>query len=190
MVRTRQQTGEMVTASLVTALMGAAAYITLPVGAVPVTLQVFVVVLASLLLTAPWAGASMVLYLALGAAGLPVFSGAQGGVGVLAGPTGGYLVGFAVAAPTAAMLRTLVARRRPGGIADAIAATVAILIIYAIGTVQLALVTGMGMGAAVLVGAVPFVLPDALKAAASIAVAGAVRRARGPITRAERAATR
>lgn len=69
----------------------------LPVGVVPVTLATFVLDLAILLLgvrsTIPIA-----VYLLMGAVGLPVFSGAQGGLAVLVGPTGGYLVGYLVCA--------------------------------------------------------------------------------------------
>ena len=76
-----RRTLDLATAALVTALIAASAWLTLPLGAVPVTLQVFFVVLAALLLPPGWAAASMLAYVVLGAAGLPVFSGAQGGSG-------------------------------------------------------------------------------------------------------------
>ena len=100
-----RRTLDLATAALVTALIAASAWITLPLGAVPVTLQVFFVVLAALLLPPGWAAASMLAYVVLGAAGLPVFSGAQGGLGVLAGPTGGYLIGFVAGATLGSVLR-------------------------------------------------------------------------------------
>lgn len=188
-MRERQNTAEMVTAALVVALMGAAAYLMLPLGAVPVTLQVFVVVLAALLLPVRWAAGAMGLYLVLGAAGLPIFSGGQGGLGVIAGPTGGYLIGFALAAPAASMIRGFLERRAPAMIVDLAAAVTAIVAIYLVGTVQLAIVTGMDARAAVFAGVVPFLALDAAKAAVAIAIATSVRRARGqviPAVRAER----
>lgn len=170
------RTRQLVAAALVTALLAASAWITLPVGAVPVTLQVFVVVLAALLLEPLWAAASIALYLVMGAAGLPVFAGAKGGLGVIAGPTGGYLIGFLVAAVVAALVRRLLERRGSHVLADVVTATIAIVVIYAVGTVQLALVLHMSATQAVLAGVVPFVGPDFAKAAAAVLVASAVRR--------------
>ncbi|HET6352532.1 MAG TPA: biotin transporter BioY [Coriobacteriia bacterium] len=170
------RTRQLVAAALVTALIAASAWITLPIGAVPVTLQVFVVVLAALLLEPVWAGASIALYLVMGAAGLPVFAGAKGGLGVIAGPTGGYLMGFLVAAVIAASVRGLWELRGSQLVADVVAAALAIAVIYVVGTVQLALVLHMSAAQAVVAGVVPFVGPDLAKAAAAVLVASAVRR--------------
>ncbi len=84
----------MVLASLFTALMAVGAYISIPVGPVPMVLQNMFVLLAGLLLGPAWATASVLLYLFLGAVGLPVFSGGGGGLAHFAGPTGGYLLGY------------------------------------------------------------------------------------------------
>jgi biotin transport system substrate-specific component len=86
--------------------MTAGAYIAvpLPVSPVPVVLQNLFVLLAGLLLPLRWAVASVALYLALGAIGLPVFSAARGGLAHFVGPTGGYLVGFLPAAAVCALL--------------------------------------------------------------------------------------
>ena len=70
----------------------------LPWSPVPVTGQTFAVLLAAVLLGRWWGGISMAIYGGLGAAGLPWFSGWSGGVGYLAGPTGGYIIGFILAA--------------------------------------------------------------------------------------------
>jgi len=79
-------------------------------GLVPITLQTFAVLLAGALL-GPWRGfLAVCLYLAVGAAGMPVFSGGAAGLAVLQGPTAGYLVGFPLAA---AMCGLLVARLLP-----------------------------------------------------------------------------
>lgn len=76
----------------------AQARIPLPWSPVPVTGQTFAVLLAAILLGRWWGGISLAIYAGLGAAGLPWFSGWSGGVGYLAGPTGGYIVGFILAA--------------------------------------------------------------------------------------------
>lgn len=70
----------------------------LPWTPVPITGQTFAVLLAGVLLGRWWGGVSMASYAALGAIGLPWFAGWSGGVGILAGPTGGYIVGFILAA--------------------------------------------------------------------------------------------
>lgn len=80
-------------------------------GVVPITLQTFGVLLTGAVLGAKRGFLAVLLYLAVGAAGLPVFSGGKGGFGVLTGPTGGYLLGFALAA----LLCGLLVERLPRG---------------------------------------------------------------------------
>jgi biotin transport system substrate-specific component len=166
-------------AALVAALLAASSLLALPLGPVPVTMQVLIVVLAALLLTPGTAALAVGVYLLEGAVGLPVFAGMLGGVGVLAGPTGGYLFGFLAGAVAGAWVRTrLHARGAPPLLADACAAAVTLLLIYVAGVARLAAVTGMAPLAALGAGAAPFIVPDAFKAAAAVAVAGAVRRTR------------
>ena len=168
----------MAAAALVTAFMAATGWIALPIGPVPVTLQVFGVVLAALLLSWEWAAVALAVYLVMGAAGIPVFSLGTAGLGVVMGPTGGYIVGFVLAAPTGAYLRQMLERRGVKQlVADAAAAAAVILVVYLIGWLQLSAVTGMGLPKAFVVGVIPFVVPDAAKAVAAIAVAASVRAA-------------
>lgn len=65
--------------------------IAIPVGAIPVTLSIFIVLLTGLILDWKQAGAAVLSYMLIGAFGLPVFSGGQAGIGVFLGVTGGYL---------------------------------------------------------------------------------------------------
>jgi len=82
--------------------LGAQVRVPVPWSDVPMTLQSFAVLLAGLTLGPAAAVSSMILYLAFGAAGLPVF--AQGSAGIV-GATGGYLVGFVFAALTISLVR-------------------------------------------------------------------------------------
>jgi len=165
-----------VAAALVAAFMAATGWIAVPVGPVPVTLQVFGVVLAALLLSWEWAAAALAIYLLMGAAGVPVFALGTAGVGVLLGPTGGYVIGFALAAPLGAWLRRSLERRGiEQVVADVCAASAVIATIYLVGWLQLAAVANMGLLKAFVVGVVPFVAPDVVKAAVAIAIASAVR---------------
>lgn len=81
-------------------LTGLAAQVRIPLpwSPVPITGQTFAVLLAGVLLGRRWGGASLALYAGLGAAGMPWFNGGSGGMGMIMGPTGGYIVGFILAA--------------------------------------------------------------------------------------------
>ena len=79
--------------ALTAAIIAVCAWITVP-GPVPFTMQTFGVFLALRLLGGKRGSISVALYILLGAAGLPVFSGFKAGIGVLIGPTGGYILGF------------------------------------------------------------------------------------------------
>lgn len=76
------------------ALIAVCAWISIPIGAVPITLQTLGVCLISSLFGAKRGSFALIVYLLLGAIGLPVFSSFKGGIGVLFGATGGYIIGF------------------------------------------------------------------------------------------------
>ena len=175
--QSRTRTQRLVVSALLAALLAAAAWITIPVGAVPVTLQVFIVLLAGLILPVRWAPVPIVVYLVLGAIGVPVFSGATGGLGILFGPTGGYLFGFLLAAPIVAAVRGALARQGNDLPADILGVLAGILAIYALGWLQLSAVTGMGLAAAFVLGVAPFIVLDLAKGGVAIAVARILRRA-------------
>ena len=90
----------MVFAALFAALTAAVAWfkIPLPFTPVPITLQTLVVLLSGAMLGAYYGALSMIIYLSLGVIGLPVFAGGSSGIGVLFGPTGGYLFSYPIAA--------------------------------------------------------------------------------------------
>lgn len=88
----------MTLASLFAALLAICAWICIPVSDIGITLQTFGVFLALSLLGGKWGSVSVLLYLLLGAVGLPVFSGFRGGMGHLVGVTGGFLWGFLLSA--------------------------------------------------------------------------------------------
>jgi biotin transport system substrate-specific component len=174
----RGRTRELSTAALIAALLAASAWIQIPLQPVPITLQVFFVVLAALLLTPGWAFGALLVYLSLGAIGVPVFSGGHGGLGVLAGPTGGYLFGFLVAVGLGSSLRTLLEETRlPRLLIDSLTALLAVVTIYAVGALQLAMVADLTTAQVLVSGVAPFIIPDLAKAAAAVAVAAAVRKA-------------
>ncbi|MDP3630013.1 MAG: biotin transporter BioY [Actinomycetota bacterium] len=168
----------MVVASLVAALIAVGAFVSVPVGAVPITLQMFAVVLAALLLSSGGAFAATSVYVLLGAVGVPVFAGGKAGLAVLFGPTGGFLLGFVVGAIAGAEVRQFLHGRVPTVVADGFAAAVVIASVYLLGWAQLVVVTDMSPVAAFAAGVAPFLVFDALKAVAAVAFATAIRRAR------------
>ncbi|MDR1413007.1 MAG: biotin transporter BioY, partial [Actinomycetes bacterium] len=98
-----ERTRFLVIAALIAALTAVSSWVS-SAGQIPFTLQTFFVVLAACLLPPVWASASMLLYVLLGLAGLPVFAAGAAGPGIVVGPTGGYLVGFIVAPALAGLL--------------------------------------------------------------------------------------
>jgi len=151
-----------------------AAQLALPIPGTPVpfTLTPFVVVLVGLLLGPADGAAAMVLYLAAGAAGLPVFApmGAPA-LARLLGPTGGYLLAY----PVAAAVVGWIGAGQPSFARRASATLLGMLTIYLGGLIQLAVITG-SLATAALAGALPFAAADVVKALGAAAVSGPRRR--------------
>ncbi len=156
-----------VSAFIVATIAGAFIRIPLPFTPVPITLQTFFVLLAGAVLGRKLGSLSQAGYLILGAAGLPIFSGALGGVSRLFGPTGGYLFGFVVAAWFVGLML-----RRDKESFFKIALTMALgsLIIYVLGAVWLNFIVKIGISKAILLGVLPFVPGDIIKLLAAASV--------------------
>lgn len=146
----------MVLCALFAALITVCAWISVPVMDIAFTLQTLGIFLAFGLLGGKRGSAAVILYLLLGAAGMPVFSGFRGGIGVLAGVTGGYLWGFSLAGPVYRLLERF-------GKLPAMAASQ--LVCYLCGSLWFYLYTGGGLWLILLRCVIPFLIPDALKIA-------------------------
>lgn len=150
--------------ALLTAL---AAQITVPLPwtPVPVTGQTFAVLLSGAVLGWKAGAGSQVLYVALGAVGLPFYADGASGWQVVVGATGGYLVGFVIAA---ALIGYLAERGQDRNLATSIPAMLAgTAIIYLLGVTWLAAELGVSATKAMELGLVPFVIGDAIKLAAA-----------------------
>ncbi len=150
--------------------------ITLPFTPVPITLQVFIVYLIAMIAGPLYGVLALIIYLLLGAMGLPVYAGISGGLPVLLGPTGGYLFAF----PVAAFMGGLVAAKRGSSRRRdverlAASALVAIGVIYGIGVVGLTISLGVDLGKAIGFGAIPFIPVDLIKAVIAIPIALRIR---------------
>ncbi|QJB56451.1 biotin transporter BioY [Pseudodesulfovibrio sp. zrk46] len=147
--------------SLMAATISAGAYLIVPVGPVPVSMQPLFVFLAGYVLGPKRGAIAVGLYLLAGTIGLPVFAGGKSGLGHLLGPTGGYLFGFAASAYVCGYARresaTIPWRK---GLAYG---ALALIAVYGIGAVWLKIALSMTFEKAILVGVVPFIVWDAGK---------------------------
>lgn len=167
-------------AAMMAGLTAVLAYvrIPLPISPVPVSAQTLGTMLAGSVLGARLGAASQLVYVLMGALGLPVYAGGAGGLSVLLGPTGGYLVGFVLGAYVTGWMAS---SSRAGAARLLMAHLVGgVLVPYAVGVLQLALVTGMNLPQAVAAGALPFLAGDAVKVVVATAVARRLRSALGP----------
>jgi len=145
--------------------------IPLPFTPVPITGQVFAVLLSGVLLGKHCGALSQVLYVAVGAAGLPWFAGGSGGLPI--GPSGGYLIGFVPAAALVGWLTDRHIRLRGIG-GQALLMMTAVCVIYLVGAIQFAIVMRTGFLATLMGAVVPFVPVDLAKAAAVAAITSAL----------------
>ena len=159
----------------VTALMAAALCVlgplSVPIGAIPISLSNFVICLTAWLLGPKFGTLSVAVYLLIGLVGVPVFSGFTGGMGRLLGPTGGYIVGFI---PMALIAGAVIDRFRNRGIqlAGMIAGTA---VCYAFGTAWYCFQAGSSVGAALGLCVFPFIPGDLVKMLIAMALGPMIR---------------
>ena len=180
-VKSTSRAQSIVRIALTIAIMAVSAWISIPIGPVPFTLQCFAVAFAICVLPAKECLASVGGYLVLGAFGVPVFSSMRGGISVLAGVTGGFLWGYFIGA--LAGLAILAAFKKMGKdrtfVACLCACVAYLLCTYFCGTVQFMGVAGASVQAALAACVIPFVAVDVAKLVAASLVARAVDRAVG-----------
>ncbi len=158
----------------------AQARLTLPWTPVPITGQTLAVLLAGILLGRWWGGISLAIYAGLGIAGVPWFNGWTSGMGHLAGPTGGYIIGFVLAALFLGHFTDKYIRSRKFLPMFGLMLFASFVLIYTPGIIQLHLWLNLVMGKAtglpqVLgMGLVPFIAGDFVKAIAAAGIATAI----------------
>ena len=168
----------MVFTAMFTAIIAVCSMISIPVGEVPITLQTFAVCIAAALLGRKRGTLSVLIYILLGAVGVPVFSGMTGGIGVLAGPTGGYIIGFFFSALAMWGIERLFGN---GTVCLLFSMLAGLFICYAFGTLWFMVVYTRQNGpvslAAVLGWCViPFIIPDLVKIAVALLIGPRIRR--------------
>ena len=129
--------------------------IPLPFTSVPITLQVFAVVLIGTILGKRLGFLSLIIYLLLGFIGIPVFSGMSSGLSAIVSPTGGYLIGFPI---MVAIIGYGVEKKNI--LLFFILTFIGVLIDYAFGVIQLSYVSNLSINTALIYGFYPFIIKD------------------------------
>ena len=156
----KSKTKDLAAVSLCSALMCVCSWIQFP-SAVPFTLQTFAVFFIALTFGTKKALTSTVIYILLGAVGLPVFSGFQGGIGALLGATGGFVLGFI---PSVIIVSLLARKFAKSFLSSAVCCLPGLAICYVSGLLWYVFVYGGGnLKSAFFVCVLPFIVPDVLK---------------------------
>lgn len=177
-MKSKMNTREMTKTALCVALLCVASYISFPIPFTPIviTAQTLVVHLLALLL-APWYSLAAVgVYLLLGAIGLPVFAGGNAGMGVLFGPTGGYILGFLVSAPLVSLTKG-----KKVNLARYLVSTIAVgtVVIYLLGTVMFSIQQQISFVKALSLAVIPFIPGDVIKCVLASVIGMALNKAPG-----------
>ena len=170
------KTKDMALIGLFAALLTICSWISIPTT-IPFTLQTLGVFLAVGLLGGKRGTIAVLLYLLIGAVGVPVFAGFKGGIGALAGPTGGYLIGFI---GTALMMWLCTARFGVSTKTMIFGMIIGLLVCYCFGTMWFMWIYNRTQGSIALLGTLsacvfPFILPDLIKMAVSILLINRLR---------------
>ena len=158
---------DMVLIAISAALITVCSWISIPLGPVPFTLQTMGILAVMLTCGGRRGTIAILVYLAMGACGLPVFAGFKGGIASLAGPTGGFLIGFIIAALVFWLLEKL--------IFGALNSLVFEIVLYTVGviwfmTVYAAQTGPVGFGTVMTMCVIPFIIPDAVKLIAAVVI--------------------
>lgn len=164
MMMTKNRTYSMVYTALFTVLIAICSWISIPT-VVPFTLQTFAVFLAVGVLGGKRGTAAIIVYLLLGAVGIPVFAGFTSGLGILFGSTGGYLIGFVATALVMWGMEKMFGKKTW---ILALSMVLGLIVCYALGTAWFMFVYGqttgaVGIGTVLAWCVLPFIIPDAVK---------------------------
>ena len=161
------------TTALMAAILCILGPISLPIGPVPISLTSLALYFMVYIVGTKTSIAAHVLYMLLGLIGLPVFSGYAGGPQKLLGPTGGYIIGFL---PMILIMGWFVRRYESNRVMCIVGTEAATWVLYLLGTLWLAVSTGMGFSAALAAGVIPFILPDFAKICAATFLAPEIKK--------------
>ena len=166
--------------ALCVAFISVCSVITIPIGSVPITMSLFGIMLTALLLSPAETFLAIIVYIALGAIGVPVFSGGGSGLGVLTGPTGGFILSYPLMTSIISAFRIFYRKK---GLKDKVKHTTLMFLVclltlpvcYTIGTLQFINYAGVSAYAALTVCVLPFIIPDVFKSVLAVWLAEKIR---------------
>jgi biotin transport system substrate-specific component len=171
----RISTKDLVLTGMFTAILCVLAQITIPTQPIPFTLSLFALFLIGALLSPGYAFLAALVYLLLGAFGVPVFANFKGGLVNLTGPTGGYLMTYPLMTLVTALSAKLGKKHRV--LSLSIGMAISLLLCYLIGTLWFTYITGKTLYVALTLCVFPFVPFDLVKIVLAISVSLMLRRA-------------
>ncbi len=172
--RVKINTRQMILTGLFAALTAVGAFIQIPIGTVPITLQLLFTILAGVMLGSKLGALSQLVYVVIGLFGVPVFAGGTGGFSSVLSPRFGYVIGFILCAYVVGKLTE--GNKKPGFIGLLLASFIGVMVVYLIGVPYLYLIVKNLMGkdmtfaAALKTGFFIFIPGDLLKCAAASAL--------------------
>ena len=166
----------MVYTAMFAVIMAVCSWISIPTN-IPFTLQTFAVFLAVGVLGGKYGTMSVLVYLLLGAVGVPVFAGFSGGLGIMLGVTGGYIVGFLFSALVMWLIEALLGKKIW---VLSLSMVLGLIVCYAFGTIWFVKVYSTGGESISFAGAlgmcvVPYIIPDVIKIVIALAISKRVR---------------
>ena len=174
---TKTKTYDLAYLAIFAVLIAICSWISIPMT-VPFTLQTFGVFIAAGVLGGKRGTLSVLVFILLGAVGIPVFANFSGGIGVLVGPTGGYIIGFLFSALVMWAMEKLPGKK---SIMQIVSMVVGLVVCYAFGTAWFMVVYGKANGPVGLVTALgwcvfPFIIPDLIKIALAYVLSRKLRK--------------
>ena len=168
----KMKTKTIILAGIFAAVIAVFSVITFKIGPVPVTLSTFAILLSAVILGGTKSTLAVAIYILCGACGLPVFSGFRGGISILFGSTGGYILSYVLMALLVGFAagRTKSLSPLMRYLALFLACAAALFLCYALGTLQYVLITGTELSKALWACVYPFIPFDIIKATAAIAI--------------------
>jgi biotin transport system substrate-specific component len=177
---------DLVLIAISAALITVCSWISIPLGPVPFTLQTMAILAVMLTCGGRRGTISILVYLVMGACGIPVFAGFKGGVTSLIGPTGGFLVGFLIAGLIYWLLEKFIFKKLMTStvkiwIFGAINSVIFEVVLYIVGviwfmTVYAAKTGPIGLGAVMTMCVIPFIIPDIVKLIAAVIIGERARK--------------
>ena len=169
-IKMRLSVREMIMVGVGAALMAVFSQLSIPLPSVPLTLQVFGVVIISVILGKKLGTLSIIVFMLLGAIGLPVFASFTGGLNIITGATGGYIIGFVF---MAFMIGYFIEKDKKS--LACIGAYLGLAVDYVFGVLQLKLLMGLTLEGALVAGLYPFIIKDLILTALGVMVALSIR---------------